>query len=320
MKQTLSQPTVYETEADWLASRQGCIGASEVATIVGANPYQSAHALWCEKVGLLPPKDTTIAMRRGHAMEPFAAELYTEKTGEALHDPGAYAVWSHPDMHFFRCTPDRLRVSDGLPVELKDIGHNVAKQMAEGDPPLGYVAQVQAQMAVLGAERADLGCVIDGRDFAVFGIDRDDRFIKAMLAEVAEFHERMLSGDPPPVDGHPSTAAALAILHPDDNGETVILSQKAVEAAMALDIAKARIKDLEAEKARHENVLKAAIGDATFGEAPGIRISWKTQERAGYLKLADTAEVRATLERAGLAYSETKGSKFRVLRPVKAKA
>lgn len=320
MKQTLSQPTVYETEADWLASRQGCIGASEVATIVGANPYQSAHALWCEKVGLLPPKDTTIAMRRGHAMEPFAAELYTEKTGEELHDPGDFAVWSHPEIPFLRCTPDRLTVVHEKPVELKDIGHNVAKAMSEGEPPLGYLCQVQCQMAVLEKESADLGCVIDGRDFEVFSFNRDDRFIKAMLAEVAEFHERMLSGDPPPVDGHPSTAAAIAALHPDDNGETVILSQKALEAAMALDIAKARIKDLEAEKALHENVLKAAIGDATFGEGPGIRFSWKTQERAGYLKVADTAEVRATLERAGLAYSETKGSKFRVLRPVKAKA
>lgn len=321
MTQTLSQPTVYETEADWLASRQGCIGASEVATILGGNPHKSPHAFWCQKAGLLPPDDTNLAMRRGHHMEPFIADLYTETTGNAVYDPGDFTVWSHPDMPYFRCTPDRLRVSDGLPVELKDIGHYITQQVREdGEPPITYQAQVQAQIAILGAEQADLACFMDGRDFEVFRVQRNDRFIKAMLAEVAEFYERLQNGDPPPVDGHPSTAAAIAALHPDDNGETVMLSREAIEAAMALDVAKVRIKELESEKVRHENVLKAAIGDATFGEGPGIRFSWKTQERAGYLRLADTPDTRQTLARAGLAFAETQGSKFRVLRPVKAKA
>ena len=182
------------------------------------------------------------------------------------------------------------------------------------------VRQVQAQMAILGTEQADLACFMDGREFEVFRFERNDRFIAVMLAEVKEFYERLQNGDPPPVDGHPSTAAALAALHPDDNGETVTLPREAVDAAIALDLVKMRIKDLDAEKALHENVLKWAIGDATFGEAPGIRFSWKTQERAGYLKLADTADVRAALERSGVAYCESKGSKFRVLRALKAKA
>lgn len=320
MTQAIAQPIIYETRETWEDSRKGNIGASEVATIVGANPFQSPHSLWCEKVGLLPPKDTTIAMRRGHAMEPFAAELYTEKTGEAVYDPGEFAVWTHPEMPFLRCTPDRLTVVHDKPVELKDIGHNVAKAMSEGEPPLGYLCQVQCQMAVLEKESADLGCVIDGRDFEVFSFNRDDRFIKAMLAEVAEFHERMLSGDPPPVDGHPSTAAAIAALHPDDNGETVMLSKEAIEAVMLRDIAKARMKDIEEEIRRHENVIKAEIGDATFGEGPGIRFSWKTQERAGYLKVADMPDVRERLARLAICYTTTAGSKFRVLRPVKAKA
>lgn len=319
MTQTLAQPTIYPSREEWEASRKGNIGASEVATIVGANPYQSPHSLWCEKVGLIAGRDTTIAMRRGHAMEPFAAELYTESTGEELYDPGDFAVWSHPEIPFLRCTPDRLTMSDGRPVELKDIGHNVARLMAEGEPPVGYLAQLQCQMAILEKERGDLACVIDGRDFEVFPFYRDDRFVLAMLEEVTEFYERMQSGEPPAVDGLPSTATALAALHPDDNGETVTLSQEAIDAGVALDAVKARIKVLEAEKTLHENTLKAAIGDATFAEAVGLRYSWKTQERAGFLKLADTAEVRATLERAGLAYSETKGSRFRVLRALKAK-
>ncbi len=321
MTQTLSQPTFYETEADWLASRQGCIGASEVATILGGNPHKSPHAFWCQKAGLLPPDDTNLAMRRGHHMEPFIASLYTETTGNAVYDPGDFTVWSHPDMPFFRCTPDRLRVSDGLPVELKDIGHYISQQVREdGEPPITYQAQVQAQIAILGAEQADLACFMDGRDFEVFRVQRNDRFIKAMLAEVAEFYERLQNGDPPPVDGHPSTAAALAALHPDDNGETVTLPPDAIDAAIALDRVKAHIKGLEEEKTRHENMIKAVLGDATFGEAPGIRFSWKTQERAGYLKLEDTEEVRAMLQKIGLEFKETKGSKFRVLRALKAKA
>jgi predicted phage-related endonuclease len=213
-----------------------------------------------------------------------------------------------------------LTIGEYMPVELKDIGHNISQQMRDGEPPLTYQAQVQAQMAILEAEKADLACFMDGRDFEVFRFERNDRFIKAMLAEVAEFHERLQEGNPPPVDGHPSTRAALAMLHPDDNGATVQFSQKAIEAAVALDIVKMRLKELDAVKTLHENVIKAEIGDATFGEAPGLRYSWKTQERAGHLKLPDTDEVRAQLAKAGLEFKESKGSKFRVLRPLKVKA
>ena len=320
MKQTLSQPTVYANEADWLASRQGCIGASEVATILGGNPHKSPHAFWCQKAGLLPNDDTTLAMRRGHYMEPLIADLYVEATGNDVYDPGDYAVWSHPGMPYFRCTPDRLTCSIDMPVELKDIGHHISQQMRDGEPPLVYQAQVQAQMAILDIDKADLACFMDGRDFEVFHFTRNDRFINAMLAEVAEFHERLQNGDPPPIDGHPSTAAALAALHPDDNGETVVLSTDAIQAAYALDLAKVRLKELEAEKALAENTLKAAIGDATYAEAPGLRYSWKTQERAGFLRLADTPEIRTALASAGLAFTATAGSKFRVLRALKARA
>ena len=320
MTHVLTQPTVYATEEEWLGSRNGCIGASEVATILGGNPYQSAHAFWCQKAGLLPPDDTNLAMRRGHYMEPFIADLYVEETGNQVVDPGDYTVYAHPDLPYFRCTPDRLVCDTDMPVELKDIGHHIAQQMRDGEPPLTYQAQVQAQMEILGKEEADLACFMDGRDFEIFRMHRNDRFIKAMLAEVAEFYERLQNGDPPPVDGHPSTAAALAALHPDDNGETVTLTPEAIDAAIALERVKAHIKGLEEEKARHENLLKAAIGDATFAEAPGLRFSWKTQERSGYLKVEDNLNYRADLDRLGISYKETQGSKFRVLRALKAKA
>lgn len=319
MTPTLTQPVIYGTREEWEGSRRDHIGASEVATLIGANPYQSPLALWSEKVGLLPRQDASIAMRRGHIIEPFAAELYEEATNEALRDPGEFAVWSHPELPCLRCTPDRLRVSDGAPVELKDLGYHVARQMAEGDPPLGYIAQVQCQMAVLGASRADLGCVIDGRDFKVFSFGRDDKFIAVMLAEVAEFYERLQTGTPPPPDGLPSTAAALAALHPDDNGETITLPSDAIQAAYALNLAKVRLKELETEKAAAENVLKAALGNATFGEAPGMRWSWKTQERAGCLRVPDTDEARRALDLAGIDFKETATSKFRVLRSLKAR-
>lgn len=45
--------------AEWLEYRKDGIGSSEVATILGLNPWETPYQLWRRKKGLDAPKDST---------------------------------------------------------------------------------------------------------------------------------------------------------------------------------------------------------------------------------------------------------------------
>jgi len=307
--------TIYPDRESWLASRADTIGASDVATIVGANPYKSAYALWAEKRGHIPPEADNIPMRVGRALEPEIAAIYTETTGTAVVDPGDFAVFAHPDMSYWTCTPDRL-VTDGTriarAVELKSIGEQAAMAMKDGEPPLPYSVQLQSQMAVLGIEDGDLACLIGHRAFEVFPFKRHNKLIAGLAAKVREFHERVLNGDPPPVDGSESTARALAALWPEDIGDMITLDHDAVLAAQEIVRLKAAQKEATAQIAEYENFLAGYLKEATGGTGEGVTVTYKAQTR----KAAIRVEIghRAALMAAGIEYKETAESTFRVLR------
>ena len=46
-----AETLTFKTEEEWLAARNQGITATDIPTIVGANPYKSAYKLWLEKRG-----------------------------------------------------------------------------------------------------------------------------------------------------------------------------------------------------------------------------------------------------------------------------
>ncbi|WP_308006141.1 YqaJ viral recombinase family protein, partial [uncultured Porphyromonas sp.] len=58
----------FNNREDWLESRTEGIGASDIATIVGLNPYETPYSLWRRKLGLDPAKEETLPMKLGHLM------------------------------------------------------------------------------------------------------------------------------------------------------------------------------------------------------------------------------------------------------------
>lgn len=316
------------TREQWLENRFNGIGASDVATIVGANPWKSAYTLYHEKRRELPVQEQTIAMEVGHFLEPYVAGLYEKETGLTLRDPGQFTVYRHDSFPELFCTPDRFAFNgngaswmdefrDGTAkvVELKTTGQFNAKAWREGDPPLDNEVQLQIQMAVLGLECGSLAGLVANREFHWFDRDRNDKLIKLIMPKLKEFWERVQNGDAPPVDGSDSTTMTLKILHPEDSGATVQMSVPP-DTCERLGIAKVALKECEADKKQYENVIKAAIGAATFGTFEGETYSYKTQTRKGNVKVA-VSEVPKLIE-AGIEHEVKPETTFRVLRRVKA--
>ena len=72
------------TEEDWQAYRekQKGIGGSDVATILGLNPYKSVFTLWLEKTGQIePPVLNNEYIEWGNILEPVIREKFAKETG-----------------------------------------------------------------------------------------------------------------------------------------------------------------------------------------------------------------------------------------------
>ena len=72
------------TQEDWQRYRetQKGIGGSDVATILGLNPYKSAFALWLEKTGQVKPDQIDNEyIEWGNILEPVIRDKFKKETG-----------------------------------------------------------------------------------------------------------------------------------------------------------------------------------------------------------------------------------------------
>ena len=295
---TASAPNLNPTtREEWLAKRRTGIGASDVGAILGFSKWRDHLEVWADKTGRAPARDSTLRMRLGTALEPFIADEFERVTALRVLDPGAHALYQHPDVPYFRCTPDRLLFGpDPIPVELKSVHPFQADEWEAPWAPLDYQAQLQFQIHILGAKRGYLAGLTD-QELMVRPFDANKRFIDQMVAKLHEFWRFVETDTEPPADWNRAIAlSGFKLLHPDDNGDTVQLGVEVLPAVQdyldKTEMIKQLQKQADAQKAR----LIAAIGDATFAEIGPYRFSYKTQERAAY---------------------EVKPSKFRVLRQCK---
>lgn len=291
MTTTLESILVYgfqHERQDWLDAHHNprTLSASQVAAVVGQDPYTSAFTLYQMKQGAIPWPETTRIMEHGHAMEPLIAKWFREDSGREVYDPGDHTIWNHADYPWLFATPDRFQVNGrGVGVlELKTTeGFTAAAaDYKSGEVPLNQQIQVQVQMACIGVEYGSLSAAI-GRAHVFFDLDRHEAAIQAILAECERFMSRLVTGDPPPADASANTLATLKALHPDDSGEEIYLPDDALEWVNDLDASKAQAKTADEIKKAAEIKLREAMGANTYGVLPdGRKVSLKTTEKAAH--------------------------------------
>ncbi len=289
----------HQSREEWLAARRTMVGASDTAGIFGVGyASQSPLTIWASKRGIEEPEIPTAQLRRmniGSKMEPIIAELFSEETGLETFDPGDFTIFRHGEIDWLGATLDRVSEDKGhmVPVELKRVSGILRKDWdADDEPPLKFQVQCQHQMAVVGADWAYLVGLIGDDDLAVRKIERNQKFIDAMEARLAEFWQHVQSGTMPAVDESEATKAMLAHIWPWDSGLTVSLPHDASEWDRELIELKEQQKTLESRRTFLENQIKSALGEAAIGLLPsGGSYSWKTQQRKGYVVEASECRV-----------------------------
>jgi putative phage-type endonuclease len=186
------KPPIYvpheQGTAEWLEWREGGIGGSDAAALMGSSPYMDAYELWQRKLKLLPPIQTNAAMQRGHDLEPIARIEFELATG--LHmKPGCFI---HPELSFLRASLDGISADGKFILEIKAPGLTTHREALAGKIKPYYFTQMQHQLAVTGAEMCYYCSYTDLPDIQslyITEIARDDAYIERMVEREAKFWE-----------------------------------------------------------------------------------------------------------------------------------
>ena len=310
----MTQPA--STVETWLQDRLSMVGASESPAILGEGyKNESAWTVYQRKVGEAPPdEDESEALEWGREMQPVVLRMFTKRTGINVEDLGPFTIQRHPDFPFIGATLDGLAYVDGRKavVEAKNVGQYRAADWKDDLPPLRVQIQTQQQMLAADAELAFVAACVGGNKLEWRQLERNDRFLAALVKTLREFWTCVETRTPPPVDGSAATARAIAALYPKDTGATVPLKSEALRWAAEKTVAAAIAKEMEAAVQAADNQIKAAIGEASYGDLPPCsdeaeilgearnrllaaaeeatlnpalpaRYSWKHQSRKGYV-------------------------------------
>jgi putative phage-type endonuclease len=202
---------------EWHEARQNSIGGSDISTICGLNPFQSAYHLWAVKTGKIPSTvEENWAIRFGKAFEEPILKLWQEEHPEyEVYRTGTYQDALLPFRH---ANPDAL-------AKHKETGEWIVIEVKTGRQtwetvPAGYVAQVQHYLDILDMQRAVIVAVA-GMTWYDIWVDRDDFEIEVQRQKAADFMQAIFADQKPAWDGSESTYEAVRWQHPDIVNEEV---------------------------------------------------------------------------------------------------
>lgn len=202
----------------WRKNRRKTLGASEVPTVIGKNPFSSTGlwGVWQEKVGITEPDfQMNEKMAFGLAFEDVIAEMWSywhpyrewwneyelskrEKVEKLRVCYNVNGIVYNKKFEWLSCNLDRIApagnmmadlrtlAEDHFPVEFKNLGEYVAKQY-EDRVPHYYHAQAQTQMFLTETHYYEFAVLIGGQHLQVTGYKPDSSLIQEIIDKTGKF-------------------------------------------------------------------------------------------------------------------------------------
>lgn len=329
-----ARTVLYGTRDEWLAGRQGFLGCSEVAAVLGMSHYKSATPLAVYMRHVTPhlidaateTDDEREAKEWGHRAERQILERYAEQlaaTGHRVHrEP--LAVTAHPCYPLLRGTPDALVYDDVgrlvAGVDSKNLDRHRARDF--GDPgsdevPDDILLQCLGYCEVFEVDRWDVAVLFGGNRFRLYTVQRNAALYERLIQRAFQWWDaHIIDKQPPPLDATPAARALVSALYPR-NERAVMLDQteEALELAKASHTHRGLVKLHQARADAADNRLRELCVDAD-----GIKgvATWKcskdsevTDWRAAFEEIAARAPKHAAKVRAK--YTEVKPGARRFL-------
>lgn len=309
-------PEFEQDSPEWHEARRQGLGASEVAAVLGLSPWQTPLSVWRTKQGI-PNEIPEDLAYFGHALEPVIAKWIEDKRPEVGALTPGISVRS-VEWPWLTASPDRIVLEpvdpyevQPIPVELKTSSAYSKDKWADG-VPLYYQAQVQTQIAVIGAPYGWLAVLHGGNSPELFRVERDDQFIDQLVHITDEWWNTYVVGEVAP------EPTVLAELNPSEPGTAVTGSEAVLEAAERRAVL---LSDIQAQK-EEADALTLAIGTymdtaETLTDPAGQPVlTFKTQAGRKSVPVRDLETRHPDIARELV----TQSAPFRVMRYARKKA
>lgn len=269
-----------KSREDWLDIRKSGIGSSEVATIVGLNPWETPYQLWRRKKGLDEPKAENAAMRNGHHLEDAVSRMWNDATGREIIKRSAIDwIIRDNDRPYLQVSPDRTYwLGESRSPEAKGILEIKTTRMKVDpeDLPKYWFAQVQYQLGVAGYTQGSLAWLSAGQgfDFGYQDLKLVPDFYDWLIDEVSRFWtDCILGGQEPSVV---SVKDVILKYNRHTDRKIIECSDEIFETYRELKEVKRLMDETEAHKEELEAKLKMAFQDAEALSYGGATIAtWK---------------------------------------------
>lgn len=264
---------------EWLEYRKSGIGSSEVATILGLNPWETPYQLWRRKKGLDPAKNETFAMKAGHYLEDAVAQFWHDETGcEIIKSSAGDWLIRDNERPYLQVSPDRTFWLAGEKKNTSNKGILECKttqmQISADDLPKHWFCQIQYQLGVAGYRHGSLAWLCSGREFGYKDIAIVPDFYGWIVEEVEKFWTDNILGNQEPVATNVQDVLLKFNRHTD--GKIVEISDEIFEAYNGLKEVKKQLTELETRKEELESKIKIGFGDAEAISYGGQTIAtWK---------------------------------------------
>lgn len=281
-------------EQEWLLLRKEGIGGSDASAVAGQNKYASPIMVYMDKLSLyLPDKKDNVreAATWGHLHEPTIRAEFVKRENAKRAEEGKQplkvvhrkAIFAHDEHDFIRTNLDGIVYDPDLGkgiFEAKTAHYMLREEWDGEDVPDAYFIQVQHNMLVMNVNYAWLAVLIGGNQFKYYFIPRDQEFINYLIQIETSFWNNHISQRiPPEMNGSDAEKQMLKDQYPHSQGNeayVTVLPNSCIALAEAADAYKQLAVEMEQEKTKYENEIKAIMGTTEMAFAGSHKITWKT--------------------------------------------
>jgi len=304
---TIEIPKPAHGSLEWLNLRHrdpsgSCVvGASEVATIMGCNPFQTVTELSVRKLRepeIIPAND---AMVRGNVLEPGLLQHASNVLGQRIETPNVMYLRGH-----FIATLDGRGVEDpSLIVEAKTSN----TYSLNDNLPLSWFWQAQAQMYCTGTDSVTFVILDRSQRLGFHTVDFDAESQIVMFDAVHDFCSLIDAGEI--CKPEMLSLEDIARLHPEPSGE-VEIDRNTIAVIEEWQAVKESISLLEKQEKALKTQIARTLMEHEYATVEGKRVlSWKAQSS----RRLDTKALSEA--HPDIADKFTQQSTFRVLRTIK---